>query len=130
MFKLFICTLIISLLVVFIYDQIMYRLYVRSVKRGVIGQLRKYRTPHNITQFLRNIGFVWSSLTKHKEIWYGICLRFHSFRTCLFYSFLCCWSLLWFSIESNIQSHMVCSGRYYHGYPYYLQVYGQSIQIL
>ena len=68
MLKLFICTLILSLLVVFIYDQIMYRLYIRSVKRGVIGQLRKYRTPSNITQFIRSIGFVWSSLIKRKGI--------------------------------------------------------------
>ena len=68
MFKLFVCTLVFVILAAFIYDLIMYHLYVRSVKRGVIGQLRKYRTPSIIFQFIRDIGFVWSSLTKRKEV--------------------------------------------------------------
>ena len=64
MFKLIVLTLISMVLIWFVYDQIQYRLYVKSVNRGVIGQIRKYRTPSTLLQFIRNIGFVCRSFTK------------------------------------------------------------------
>lgn len=64
MFQLILCTLVFGFLLVLIYDQIMYRLYVRSVRKGVIGQIRSYRTPSLVSQYIRNIGFVCRNFNK------------------------------------------------------------------